>query len=733
MAETSPGLSMPATNVRAALTIDGLAAPLAVEEIAGTEAISELYGFEITVQSADTCLDLDALVAEPAALTLESGAAARRIHGIVSRLEQIHTSQHEAAYRATLVPDVWLLDQRYDCRVFQGVTAAEVIERVLKLGGVRRYEMVLQRSYEARDLCVQYRESDWAFLSRLMEEDGIFYYFEHTDAGSTLMISDTASVHSPIAPEELRYRPVAGALHTGEGIDAFSFAQRVRPGKVTTREVPFENPASVVDRAAEKGRHTDLAVFAYPASPAAADRLDALQATAAVGQGQAHSVRLAPGARFRLEDHPRESFNAEYLVTRLHHASRFDAKEGYRCTFECVPAGVAFRPPCRTPKPRIAGPQAATVVGTQGAEIETDSLGRVRVRLHWDRNGNDAENACWVHVAQMASGAGYGAMHIPRVGSAVLVEFLDGDPDRPIVTGRVYTLVSPYPYALPAEKTKSTLRTRSTPGGDGYNELRFEDQSGREEVYLRAQRDLTVEARNDASRSVGGDDALAVTGARAVAVGGAETVTVAGARAVTVGGAETTTVAADQTTTVGADRWVSVAGDRTVAVSGGQRHVVAGDRSACVGGDESVKVLGDRAVTVSGSQKATILDGESRSVAGNHTLSVGGTMQQVVDGHCSLTAGSLEHAITDGAFEVTCSGEVRVESEQEVQIGGPHISLFADSTIRIRAQEMIVLEIGNATDADSKAARIEITASGIYVTNGTATEQLAGGTIRLNC
>ncbi|WP_437311339.1 type VI secretion system Vgr family protein [Sorangium sp. So ce388] len=724
---------MAATIVRAALTIEGLPTPLAVKELAGTEAMSELYAFEITVLCADTCLDLDALVAERAVLTLERGGAARHIHGIVSRFEQVHTAAHEAAYRATLVPDVWLLDQRYDCRVFQGVTTAEVIERVLKLGGIRRCEVVLQRRYEPRDLCVQYRESDWAFLSRLMEEDGIFYYFEHTDAGSTLMISDTASVHSPIAPEELRYRPVAGALHTGEGIDSWSFAQRVRPGKVTTREVPFENPASVVDRAAEKGRHTDLAVFAYPASPAAQDRLDALQATAAVGQGQAYSVRLAPGARFRLEDHPRESFNAEYLVTRLHHAVRPDAREGYLCTFECVPAGVAFRAPCRTPKPRIAGPQAATVVGTQGAEIETDSDGRVRVRLHWDRNGNEAENACWVPVAQMASGAGYGAMHIPRVGSAVLVEFLDGDPDRPIVTGRVYTVVSPYPYALPAEKTKSTLRTQSTPGGGGYNELRFEDQAGREEVYLRAQRDLSVEARNDASRSVGGDDALSVTGARAVTVGGAETVTVAGARAVTVGGAETRTVAADQTTTVGADSWVSVAGDHTVAVTGDRRDIVAGDRSACVGGDASVKVRGDRTVTVSGSQEVTILSAESRSVAGNHTLSVGGTMQQVVDGHCSLTASSLECGITDGALEVTCSGAVRVESEQEIQVGGPNISLFADSTIRIRAQDMIVLEIGNAKDASTKAARIEITASGIYVTNGTATEELTGGTVRLNC
>ncbi|WP_437328624.1 type VI secretion system Vgr family protein [Sorangium sp. So ce381] len=719
--------------VRARLTIDGLKTSLEVKELSGAEAMSQLYAFDITVECADTDLDLDALVAESAVLTLDHGASARHLHGIVSGFEQVHTSEHRAAYRATLVPEVWLLDQRYDCRIFQGVTTAEVIERVLKLGGVRRYEIVLQRSYEARDVCVQYRESDWAFLSRLMEEEGIFYYFEHTDAGATLMISDTAQVHSPISPKELRYRPVTGALHTGEGVDSFRFAQRVRPGKVTTRDVPFENPASVVDTAAEKGRHTDLAVFAYPASPAAEVRLDALQATAAVGQGEACSVRLAPGARFRLEDHPRESFNAEYLVTRLEHAARFDSKEGYRCTFECVPAGVAFRPPCRTPKPRIAGPQAATVVGTQGAEIETDGDGRVKVRLHWDRNGSASENACWVHVAQMASGAGYGAMHIPRVGSAVLVEFLDGDPDRPIVTGRVYTVVSPYPYALPAEKTRSALRTQSTPGGGGYNELRFEDQSGREEVYLRAQRDLKLEALNDARRNVGGDDALAVTGDRTKAVGGAETVTVSGARTVTVGAAETRTVAADQTTSVGADSWLSVAGDHTASVVGDRRDIVAGDRSACVGGDESVKVTGDRTVVVTGAHAISSLDDESRRVTGNLTLSVGGTMQQVVDGHCALSAGSLEWAVTDGALEMTCAGEVRVESEQEVQIGGPDLALFADSTIRIRAQKKIVLEIGNSTDAEGKSAKIEITSDGIYVTNGSATEKLDGGTVRLNC
>jgi type VI secretion system secreted protein VgrG len=358
----------------------------------------------------------------------------------------------------------------------------------------------------------------------------------------------------------------------------------------------------------------------------------------------------------------------------------------------------------------------------------------VLVQLHWDRTGGSEADACWVHVAQMSSGAGWGGMFIPRVGTYVLVEFLDGDPDRPIVTGRVYNEVSPHPYELPLHKTRSALRTRSTPGGDGHNELRFEDRAGAEEVYLRAQRDLALDVGHDASRTVKHDDAVTVKGGRAVkvdgdvavTVGGSETRAIGVAQGIAVGGARTLTVAGSRNEQVGLDDTLVVLGDRKAGIGGSETHEVTGDRVATVTGSESIAVSGSRTTTVGGADTTT--------VGGNRSTSVHGNSQEIVEGAVSSIVSMLSVAV-GGATSIVGSGEIYIEAagDGNVKIGEPNIYLASSSKIQLRSVEEIELVVGSLSDEDDWSAKITISRSGVKIDNGDVHGSFKDSTIKLNC
>jgi type VI secretion system secreted protein VgrG len=732
------------TSIRVRLTIEGVAVPQQVTELRAEEALDGLWELDVAFQTDDEALDPRALAEKAALCSVEAGDRHRLFHGVITGVTLRDAGGGTTSCHLTLRPLVWLLSQGRDCRIFQELTAPQVVAKVLAERGVEHVRFALLRSYAARDLCVQFRESDWDFIQRLLEEEGLFYFFEHEEARHVLVISDGASVHADHDAGALPLVGAGGGIGVAEGIESFVVERHVRPGRVTVRSVELDNPSLVQDDVATRER-ADLEVY-EPSGGRAEDRLDALRVGRDVASGVAQTVRLGVGGLFQLRDHPRASLNRGWMVTSLSHrwsqaAAERDpggkarsgvdeaASGGYECRFRCIPDDVPWRPAPRTPRPRMAGPQAAEVVGPEGTEIHTDEAGRVLVRMRWDRA--TAAAACWVHVSQTASGAGFGAMTLPRVGSSVLVEFIDGDPDQPIVVGRVYNKTSPYPYTLPADKTKTTLRTRSTPGGDGYNELRFEDSAGAEEVYLRAQRDLGVVALRNASARVGGTDELQVASDQRISVGGSRTTSIAGQCTTAVGAAESTTVGGDQRLGVDGSQSIDVVGFRTLTVGGKHSEVVVGRRERLVQEHEAIAVQGDQQVNVGGTRTAVVAGGDGVTVGANQTVSVAGNAQHIVDGELSCSTGSAA-IVVEGATSLYGVGAVKIESATAQQLGAPSITVSGD-TVTIRAYAKLVLEAGSSSqDADDRS-RIEITPDGVYVTNGNAKAKLTSNLVKLNC
>ena len=374
--------------------------------------------------------------------------------------------------------------------------------------------------------CVQYRESDWAFVSRLLEEDGICYFFEHAEDRHVLVMADHKGAYRPIPGDpEVWFNPVDGAVEDREHVHEFRFGEQIRSGRASLRDFYFPLPEQRTDVHEQAKKDADLEVYDYPGEyrfPAGNDpdrgqgivrrRLEATQATRRSGAGKGDCMRLVPGHTFTLMGHRRAELSGEYTLLTVQHRGQQpqvldqDGAAGefaYESRFTCIERPVVYRPPRATPRPFVRGLQSAVVVGPPGEEVHTDEQGRVMVQFHWDRQGRyDEHSSCWIRVSQLWAGPGWGAMFLPRIGHEVLVDFLEGDPDKPIITGRVYHGSNQVPYPLPAEKTKSTIKSDSSLGGGGYNELRFEDRKGAEQIFMHAEKDLDIHVKHDRMENV---------------------------------------------------------------------------------------------------------------------------------------------------------------------------------------------------------------------------------------
>ena len=737
-------LSMDPTAARFKFELTGVKPSLAVARFEGEEAISELYRFDLWLASYDPLLSFSTFVGHPALLTLSSaGDEQRYVHGIVSRFTQGEEGKSLAVYRATLVPKVWRLQYRHDVRIFQELSVGKIIERVLEGAGVAasEYRLNLQHSHPTREYCVQYRESDWAFISRLMEEEGIFYYFTHGPSGEVLVMSDGRHTNSAIAaPAQVVYRPLLGALAHAESVTQFSYSEEIRPGKVSLTDFNFKKPNVSLLAAEAADIDADRELYDYPGeydlpgdgSAIAKVRLEEQQAVRRTAHGQSGCVRFTAGHTFSLSEHPRDHHNRGYLLTRVrHHGSEAVMGEAsgaqgdrYELDFEAIPDDVVFRPRRATPRPTVKGVQTAIVVGPSGEEIYSDEHGRVKVQFFWDRKGShNDKSSCWIRVSQLWAGAGWGAMTIPRIGQEVVVDFIEGDPDRPIITGRVYHGTNNPPYPLPAQKTKSTWKSNSSPGGDGFNELRFEDKKGAEEIFVHAQKDMRTDVLNDKAehvvrnrtRDVSGNESIHVAKKRQVSVDGSQKHYVKGtnkqvvllSHSEVIGGLESVKVAGVATRTVGGAQLETVGAYRRIRVKAYHDEAIGANMKLTVGRDKREEVGGASAEIVSKNKTSTVLGDSDVSVSKKLTVAVNGDKSEVIGESANLEVGK--------SITVSCGKvKIRVDKDGKVDIEADKLNVTMNGNIQVKAKD------------------VKVDSSGTVEVNASGTVKIKGGSVGFN-
>jgi type VI secretion system secreted protein VgrG len=486
-----------------------LGADLMLQSFSGREALSQLFSFTLELRSERDDIDVVELLRQKASLSLDLDDGEERYwSGEIASFTRSGQSRRFTHYRCELVPPLWFLLHHQDTRHFQQLSVPGIIDQVFAEFSFHDYETRLTQAHNVLQYCTQFQETSADFLARLMEQDGIHYFFEHEKTRSKLILCDNTDQYQPLSTATVRFH-YSDVIQDDDCISSLQRRHSLRTGRIVMRDFNFEQPHNdlqvSVDTLAHKGDNQPFERFLYaPGYDKREDgeRLARLMMEAEETRhetlfGDSNVRRLTPGYRMTLVDHPLEQMNTEYLITGVEHQGNNnlddDSAARYSNSFTVIPLKVPFRSPLNTHKQRIQGPQTAFVVGPRGEEIYTDAFGRVRVQFHWDRRGHyDERSSCWARVAQAWAGNGWGAFFLPRVGQEVLVSFLEGDPDRPIITGCLFNGVNLPPYELPLHQSRTTLKTLSTPGGGGGNELHFEDRKGEEQIFIHGERDLNV-------------------------------------------------------------------------------------------------------------------------------------------------------------------------------------------------------------------------------------------------
>lgn len=622
---------------------------LLLESFTGQEGLSQLFSYQLELLSENPKVAFDSILGQKVSFGVNgpTGHDKRFVHGIVSSFTQLPSNLRLTRYRAEVVPQFWLFTRRANCRIFQGKSVDEILKLVLT-GLDVAYE--LTGSFPKRDYCVQYRETDFAFVSRLMEEEGIFYFFKHTASAHKLVIANAPSAHSDIPGEtHLHYDELAGGGRDEERISHWQKTQEIGAGKYSLRDYDYLSPSQNVraDRTVlpvvQVGKvshklqlpaNTNLEVYDYPAGIARfhqnghASLSGEMSSTVTTGMqemdrsqfvvsGNSNVHWLTAGCKFNLDRHPHA--DGSYVLTRVVHVAtegglysqNFEIPSLYSNSFECLPLALPYRPARETEKPHVWGCQTAVVVGPSGEEIYVDKHSRVKVQFHWDREGKkDANSSCWVRVASFWAGKNWGSIHIPRIGQEVIVDFLEGDPDQPIIIGSVYNAEQMPPWELPANKTQSGILSRSSPGGAyaNANAIRFEDKKGSEQLWIHAEKNQDIEVENDETHWVGKD------------------------RSVTVDHDETNHVKHDRTTNV----------DSNDSETVGQKQTIK------IGSSQEITIGSSQTITIASSKTESIASSRSTSIASSDTLTVGSSVTVTAGGSVTITAGAGV-TITSGA------------------------------------------------------------------------------------
>ncbi|AVJ29604.1 type VI secretion system Vgr family protein [Achromobacter spanius] len=587
------------------------------------EGLSETFLLEVDLASANAAIDFGTVLDRAALLTIWHGSMpVRYVHGAVSSFVQGDTGFRRTRYTAIVEPRLARLKLSSDWRIFQSVTVPQIAEAVLKAHGLTQdYEQRGTTEHQAREYCVQAGDTDYHFVERIMREEGFFYSFRHSAEGHQLVHSDRLFIHGRVGDEPVQYNPIPGGDQPQPALRRFAYSENVRTARQTQRDYTFHHPRYTHQHSRDgqdldhQGRRYER--YDYPARAKfdeagrsfTDNRLRGHRRDARIALVEGDDPRLQPGISFTLAGHPREDLNRGWRPVRIIHRGTQHTSQAeesaeaalgthYQYEAELVPDDAEWRAE-PLPRPTLDGPQNAVVVGPPNEEIYTDEYGRVKVQFPWDRLGKEDEfSSCWIRVSQNIAGATWGHIAIPRIGQEVIVSYFDGDPDQPVITGRVYNRLQLPPYELPRHKTRMTIKSK-THKGEGFNELRFEDEKDQEEIYVHAQKDQNIHVNNDETTFVGHDRSEQVEN--------------------------------DETITIGHDRKETVGNDEQVNIGQDRRHDIGRDDFLTVGRNHTIYTAKDRTEEVSNNRRD--------KTAANHWVNIGGHQEQTIEGHATLQTG----------------------------------------------------------------------------------------------
>jgi len=606
-----------------------------------TERLGQPFEMHLDMLSDTSDISFDDIVGQNVTVRVRKPAddQPRYLNGYVSRFVQRGLSGRTTQYEATVVPWLWFLTRTSDCRIFQEKTVPDIIKEIFRDHGFTDFEERLSGSHPTWTYCVQYRETDFNFVSRLMEQEGIYYYFKHENGKHTLILADSTGAHEPFPSyAELPFRPPDQAFREKEYVHDVTVAQEVQPGVYAHTDYDFEKPKKDLQTKSKITRNhatPNFEIYDYPGEfvehgdgeTYARSRIEELQTPFELAHCESDVRGISAGYKFTLQDHPRASWNKEYLTVSAGiqaSTDEFDSTAGARggqltfhCAFTAMDAQEQFRPARTTPKPMIRGAQTAVVCGPSGEEIYTDKYGRVKVQFHWDRySAADENSSCWIRVSQAWAGKKWGQMFVPRIGQEVIVEFLEGDPDRPIIVGRVYNGDVMPPYELPTNMTMSTIKSNSSKGGGGFNEIRFEDKKGEEQIFVHAEKNQDIRVKNDRFEWIGNNRHLIVK----------------------------------------KDKFEHVENNRHELIDTDHKEEIGADRHLHVKGKEAKKVDGTQSLTVGGDVAEKFNSNHAEDVAQNYYLKAG--MNIVIEAGMGITLKCGSNSVVVDMSGVTVKGSM---------------------------------------------------------------------------
>jgi len=713
---------------------------LLLRGFSGSEAVSQLFHFDLDLLSENDSIKFQDVVGKSVTLrTYDAAGAERPWNGFISRFSQGAQDRRLTAYRAQMVPWLWFLTRTSDCRIFQNLKVPDIIQKIFKDLKFSDFELRLYGTYTPRDYCVQYRETDFNFVSRLMEEEGICYFFEHQENKHVLVLADDAAAHKPCPNQKTaRYDFRGGNVTYEDVVTELSYQEEFRTGKWAQTDYNFETPSTSL--AVTVNGKSPYEIYEYPGSygvRSAGERLAKIRlqeqtVPAIVFQGAGGCRYFTPGNKFTLQDHYRSDLNQAYLLTAVRHMATqggsyqvgggASEESTYRNSFECIPASTPFRPPRITPEPFVQGCQTAVVVGPGGEEIYTDKYGRVKVQFFWDREGKKNENSsCWIRVSHPWAGQGWGAVSIPRIGQEVIVDFLEGDPDQPIITGRVYNAEQMPPFALPGQAVVSGVKSNSTKGGGGNNEISLNDTKGNELINIHAQydqqkkveHDERVNIGNDRTEQVGHDEKITIGNNRTEKVGVNETITIGSNRtekvganeSITIGANRTENVAANETIGIGSNRTETVGSNETVTISLTRTHSIGINDMLNVGAAQEITIGGLQALTVGVTRAKSVGTSESVTIGTSQTVGIGKAQSVNVGTDQSLNVGKKRTTSigTDDALNVGKKWTVEAGDQIAFKTGDASFLMKKDGTVQIQCKDLTIKASGKVNiKADGK-------------------------------